>query len=88
MSAILENLLKPQIQTALQKFGSAQYSGPVNPAAAQQQFVDELSKAIAKAIQQYLLGNVTVIPGQVVLTVGGPTNQAGTTSSPGKLNAP
>lgn len=43
----------------------------------------KFADAIAKAIQQYLASNVTVLPGQA--TVGGPTSQA--TVSPGILNA-
>lgn len=88
MSAILKGLLQPQIQTVLTSFGSAVYAGPPEGASAQALFADRLSTAIATAVQQYLLTNVTVVPGQAVVTAGGPTNQAGATTTPGILSAP
>jgi hypothetical protein len=88
MSAILTGLLQPQIAKVLTSFGATSYSGPPDPALAQQKMVLELSQAIAVAVQQYLTVTVTVIPGQVVTTVGGPTNQVGATTTPGKLLAP
>jgi hypothetical protein len=51
-------------------------------------FADKLATAIATAMQQYLLSNVTVIPGIPVVTAGGPTNQVGATTAPGILQAP
>jgi hypothetical protein len=92
MSAILTGLLQPQISKVLTSFGSTSYSGPPDPALAQQKMVLELSQAIALAVQQYLTTNVTVIPGQgvTVATTGGPTNQVGggVTVTPGALLAP
>ena len=88
MSAILKGLLQPQILAVLQSYGSPQYAGPPDPIVAQNLFADKLSTAIAIAVQQYLLANVTVIPGILVATVGGPTNQVGATTSPGILQAP
>lgn len=47
------------------------------------------AEVMAKAVQQYLTANVTVIPGtQLVVTAGGPSAQAGTTTTNGKLLAP
>lgn len=87
MSAVLKGLLQPQIQTVLSSFGTAAYVGPPEGTAAQTLFADRLSTAIAAAVQQYLLASVTVIPGIPVATVGGPTNQVGATTAPGKLQA-
>jgi len=92
MSAILKGLLQPQIQAVLTGFSSATYTGPPEGISAQTLFVDQLSTAIALAVQTYLNANVIVNPGQAVTvaTVGGPTAQAGggSTVSPGKLTAP
>lgn len=40
---------------------------------------------IATDIVDEIHSNAQVVPGQAVVTVGGPTNQAGTTVSPGKI---
>ena len=61
MSAILKGLLQPRIQQVLADFGSGAYSGPDNPAAAQTRLADELSTAIAEAVQLYLLQHVTTV---------------------------
>jgi hypothetical protein len=86
MSDILKNLLEPGIRSTLRSFGSNDYSGgaPTTGTGAQDQLVDRLSTAIAEAVQQYLASNVTVLPGQAVATSTG----AGSTVSPGILNAP
>jgi hypothetical protein len=88
MSQILKGLLQPQIQSVLSSFGGPEYIGPPEGVSAQTQFADRLSTAIAIAVQQYLLTNVTVIPGIPVITAGGPTNQVGATTAPGLLQAP
>jgi hypothetical protein len=92
MSAILTGLLQPQVLGALQSFGTSEYTGPIDPAAAQAKMAAEISRAVAVAVQQYLTTNVTVIPGQgvTVATTGGPTNQVGggVTVTPGALLAP
>jgi hypothetical protein len=88
MSVILKGLLKPKILAVLQSYGSSQYAGPPDPAVAQALFADKLATAIAIAVQEYLLANVTVIPGIPVITAGGPTNQVGATTAPGILQAP
>ena len=62
MSAILKGLLQPRIQQVLADFGSGAYSGPDNPAAAQTRLADELSTAIAEAVQIYLRDSVTTQP--------------------------
>lgn len=88
MSAILKGLLQPAIQGVL---SSIVTPGPASPApdpiAAQVILADKLSTAIAAAVQVYLTTSVTVIPGQIVPTFGGPTSQVGATSTPGKLLA-
>lgn len=88
MSQILKGLLQPQIQSVLTSFGSAAYSGPPDGTAAQTLFAEKLATAIATAVQQYLIQNVKVNPGIAVVTAGGPTAQAGSTTSPGILQAP
>jgi hypothetical protein len=92
MSAILIGLLQPKVLGALQSFGTSEYSGPIDPGAAQQKMALEISQAVALAVQQYLTNNVLVIAGQgvTVATAGGPTNQVGggVTVTPGKLLAP
>jgi hypothetical protein len=88
MSAILKGLLQPQIQSVLSSFGTEIYAGPPNGTAAQTVFADRLATAIATAVQQYLVTNVTVTPGIPVVTAGGPTNQVGATTAPGILQAP
>jgi hypothetical protein len=88
MSAILKGLLEPQIRNVVKGFGTSEYTGPTDPVAAQNKFISELSEAIAKAVQQYLVSNVLVIPGIPVATVGGPMAQTGATVAPGSLNAP
>jgi outer membrane protein OmpA-like peptidoglycan-associated protein len=88
MSATLAGLLQPRILSVLRSFGSEEYNGPTDPAAAQAKMAQELSQAIAQAVQQYLLISVTVTPGQAVVTAGGPTNQVGSTTTPGKLTVP
>ena len=88
MSAILKGLLQPQIQTVLTSFGGPTYTGPLDGVSAQTLFADKLSTAIATAVQQYLLTNVTVTPGIAVTTAGSATAQIGTTTAPGILQAP
>lgn len=88
MSGVLKGLLQPQIQAVVSGFGTQVYTGPPNATAAQALFVDQLSTAIAVAVQAYLQTSVKVAPGQSVITAGGPTNQAGTTTTPGILIAP
>jgi hypothetical protein len=88
MSQILKGLLQPQIQSVLTSFGTEIYTGPPSGTVAQTLFADRLATAIAVAVQQYLLTNVLVIPGIPVLTTGGPPNQVGATTAPGKLQAP
>lgn len=89
MSAILKGLLQPAIQGVLTSAATPGVASPApDPIIAQTLLADKLSTAIAIAVQTYLLTSVTVIPGQAVLTTGGPTNQAGATSTPGKLLAP
>jgi hypothetical protein len=84
MSQTLAGLLQPRILSAFQSFGTAEYSGPIDPAAAQQKMALELSRAIAEAVQIYLQVNVNVLPGQA--TIGGPSAQV--TATPGILTAP
>lgn len=88
MSAILKGLLQPQILSVLQSYGTNEYiesEGTTGTAAtAQIKFADRLASAISIAVQQYLLSNVTVNPGQAVVTNTG----GGSTVSPGILNAP
>jgi hypothetical protein len=90
MSAPLKALLQPQILKVFQE--SASMPGPTSgypdPISAQLLLADKLSTAIALAVQQYLTTSVTVLPGQTVVTAGGPTNQTGLTTTPGKLLAP
>jgi hypothetical protein len=62
MSKILKGLLQPRIQQVLADFGSGAYSGPDDPATAQRKLADELSKAIAQAVQIYLRDSVTTQP--------------------------
>jgi hypothetical protein len=50
-------------------------------------FADKLSTAIAIAVQQYLITNVTVIPGIPVATAGTAVAQVGATTAPGILQA-
>jgi hypothetical protein len=92
MSAILKEYLKPQIEGVVKGNSNVSASSSEDVNDQRTKLIEELSSAIAVAVQQYLLQNVTVIPGQavVVTTSGGPTNQAGggTTVSPGLLNAP
>lgn len=73
MSVILKGLIETELKNA---FGDNLYSGEM----------EKFSQAIAAAVQKYLQANVTVIPGQAVLTAGGPTNQAGATTAPGILS--
>ena len=87
MSQILHGILEPKILAALRKFGSAEYTGPDDAAKAQDMFAKELSLAISAAMQQYITAYVLTNPGQAVTTVGGPTNQAGATISPGTVTA-
>jgi len=61
MSAILKGLLQPRIGKVLADFGSGAYDGPDDPTIAQNRLADELSTAIAEAIQLYLLQNVTTV---------------------------
>jgi hypothetical protein len=89
MSAILKAYLQPQIQGVVSSLAVPGPASPVpDPITAQAVLVDRLSTAIALAVQQYLIANVLVIPGQTVVTAGGPTNQVGATTTPGKLLAP
>jgi membrane protease subunit (stomatin/prohibitin family) len=83
MSQILQRSLEQTIGLAVKSFGTDSYTGPENPAEAQDVFIRRLSEAIAKSVQQYLITSVTVTPGQ--LTVGGPTTQV--TTTPGILTA-
>jgi hypothetical protein len=86
MSQILQAILEDKIRGVLQAYGTEEYSksAPQTPQGAQEQFVRELSAAIALSVQQYLASNVVVSPGQA--TAGGPTNQV--TVTPGVLIAP
>lgn len=53
------------------------------------QDVELFADVIAKAVQKYLTNDVVVIPGtQLVITAGGPSAQAGTTTTNGKLLSP
>jgi len=99
LNGTLIGLLKPNIKSVIEGFGTNSYSAgaPDSPEGAQSKFINELSTAItdavsaavAKEVQTYLLNSVTVTAGtQLVVTVGGPTTQAGTTTTPGKLTAP
>jgi hypothetical protein len=89
MSAILKGLLQPQIQSVVSSLAVPGPASPLpDPISAQTVLVDRLSTAIAIAVQQYLTTSVLVIPGQAVVTAGGPTAQAGATTTPGKLLAP
>jgi len=88
MANALTSILLPAVRSVVLKFGSATYTGPPDPIVAQTQFINELSAAISDAVVLYLNTQVIVLPGQAVTTVGGPTSQAGTTVSPGKLQAP
>jgi hypothetical protein len=92
MSAILKGYLQPQIATVVGANSALTAADPGAVTAQRAKLVDELSTAIAIAVQQYLATNVTVIPGQVVAvaTTGGPTSQAGggATTTPGILSAP
>lgn len=88
MPNALTPILLPAIRSVVLKFGSATYTGPPDPIVAQTQFITELSTAISEAVILYLNTQVIVLPGQAVVTAGGPTNQAGSTVSPGKLQAP
>jgi hypothetical protein len=73
MSQTLKNLIDAELRSA---FG-ADIDGS-----------DKLANAIAKAVQTYLLSNVSVAPGQVVVTAGSPSTQTGATTTPGTLIAP
>lgn len=84
MSRLLQGILESNIRPAVQRFGTSEYTGPDDAARAQEQFITDLSAAIARSVQQYLNSNVIVLPGQA--TAGGPTNQV--TVSPGGLAAP
>jgi hypothetical protein len=89
MSAILKGLLQPAIQGVLTSVATPGPASPLpDPISAQAVLADKLATAIALSVQQYLTNNVTVIPGQAVVTAGGPTAQAGATVSPGVLLAP
>lgn len=99
LNGTLGGLLQPKIKAVIEGFGTNSYSSgaPDSPAAAQSKFVNELStaitdavsEAVAKEVQLYLNNSVTVTAGtQLVVTAGGPTAQAGTTTTPGKLTAP
>lgn len=74
MSAILKNLIEKELKG---EFGDNLYSGEM----------EKFAKAIASAMQQYITANVITNPGQVVTTAGGPTNQVGSTTSPGTVTA-
>jgi hypothetical protein len=83
--------LEEEIYKAINFFGCSDgYKGPTDPCQAQREFSQRLaiaiSNAVSKGVQQYLLSNVTVIPGQLVVTAGSPTAQAGSTTTPGILN--
>jgi len=67
MSSILSGLIQKEMKSA---FGDEMIDN------------DKFADAIAKAIQQYLLQSVKVLPGQA--TAGGPTAQA--TVTPGILD--
>ena len=47
----------------MKSFGTTEYSGPMDPAKAQEQFIDKLSEAIASAVQAYLTQYVKTNPG-------------------------
>jgi len=86
MSQILQGILEDKIGEVLRRFGTEEYpdTAPQTPRGAQEQFITELSNAIAISVQQYLATNVTVIPGQV--TAGSIFSHV--TTTPGILNAP
>lgn len=88
----LNTLLEAKIRPVFEGFGKSSYNGPDDPAKAQDDMIKKLAAAIAEAvaveIQKYLNTQVKVVPGQVVVTAGGPTNQAGATTTPGALTAP
>ncbi len=72
MSDILSNLIKQELKS---EFGSS-LEDP-----------DRFAKAIAKAVQQYLVTYVRVAPGILVATTGSPVAHAGATTTPGTLQA-
>jgi len=93
MSAILASILQPRITSAIRN-ASAKNSVIANdPSGAsaeviQQQFITELSIAIAAAVQQYLLSSVTVTPTALTVSPGipvaGPAGPIiGATTAPG-----
>ncbi len=92
MSEPLKGLLQPAILGVFKSMtsGASPDATATNkdPISAQDILAEKLAEAIAVSVQQYLLTQVTVIPGQVVPTTGGPTSQVGATTTPGKLNAP
>ena len=55
MSTILKEILKPKISAAMKSFGTTEYSGPMDPAKAQEQFIDKLSEVIVSVVQVYLM---------------------------------
>lgn len=57
----LEALLVANITPVVTTFGSAGYTGPPDPAAAQTAFINQLSGAIATAVYTYLQSNVTYV---------------------------
>lgn len=87
MSSKLKGYLQPKILKAIQSFGSADYSGPDNGTGAQSQFADELSTAIAEAVQQYINSDVLTAPQKPTVAASGPVNHVHTLV-PDKLNAP
>lgn len=85
--------LENEIFNALNFYGCGfDYKGPTDQCEAQRQFANRLANAISngvsRGVQQYLLSNVTAVPGIPVTTAGGPSAQVGATIAPGILQAP
>ena len=68
MSQILKELLKPEILSALKKFGSTEYKGPDEADKAQEKFAEEIALAIATATQKYLTQHVLTNPAKGPVT--------------------
>lgn len=84
MSAILTALLQPRIISAIKSTTAKNAAIAADESLAsteiiQQQFVLELSQAIASAVQQYLLTSVTVTPTALTVSPGIPVTSAGPT---------
>jgi hypothetical protein len=87
MSAILTGLLQPRLEKAIKDFKWNSLNS-LQTETAQDAYIRDLSVAISVSVQEYLDKYVLVLVGQTVITAGGPTNQVGTTTTPGDLLVP